>query len=1273
MAGLGTVFVELRLDDKTFKQNLSEELKSTEATAKGIEKIWKYLGDSCDAQYAAQKRSYLNMLTLIEKSTYKTQNDIQRAYADTQAKILALNTQMANPMESLWKNLGIRSAATIEAAKNEIIQSYEAIKAKATLTAQDIVNLEVAKNAKLKALDDELNAVNIANAKKQTEAEAAAAKEQQAQMAGFNAARERYNKANAEYWLSNIKYEKEATATATKEQQEQLIGFNQAREKYNKANSDWWLAKIKDDEKAAKEAEAIEKEQLASYEKYAAMRKKIQSQVAAEQKSTSVQTDPWQSLGVRSTASIEAQKAQVIAAAEKLQADLALIGKKGSQDWINIEKAKNEKIKELDRELLGQREANYAALTRALLRAYAAYYVISSAGMGLKDLFMGGVEEIDKLKTSIIAVAAQITNMQDTTGDIVKNYKHNLEYAEALNVKLMEIDANSFANFNQIILMNRAMNQHGVMLDINKEKQIEAFTALTNTIALMTVGQNQEIQASQEMNALMAGEVNARNRIAVMIDNLIKKQGEYSGGLKELVAEGEKHGDTLERLYPYLIGFAAAAGDISKTWMAVGSSFQTAWSALQRSLFKDFYKDLVDIGQRVAAYVKKNSDEIAATIKNAFNAVKFAIEAAIAIVVLFGAASVASAVKAGDALAWLSLRWELLTQKVTLATSKMTIAWMGFITALVGFSIGQYLSNNFEWARFAGISMVYGILDAWNWLISRIKIGWEYLKAGYNLLTNPAESGKIVKETQARIDAIKASHEKEKEIRHEWRDEQFEANTNKAIEEAKKKAKASVETPNTGGGGGGLDDKAIKDAKKYADEIAELKRTLKGEIDGSDLDDLTKAILRNEEEALKRKDRIDSWKISKKQKNEMYGLVDEAQLAKDTEVIKQAEDKAEKIVEDAAKKYKEIVEGEYDFAATENERAINKIISDAQKKERELTELAAKGRISDEELAANLAKINENKNAAILEKETENAARIAKLNYDLIADIRGWEQEAYKARLNEIETEAARNLKDGADFEKVMARKQAAAEQAYIKMAQASEDFVAGAKAGILDLINTTETMGTAGFNTVQSAIKGTANELAEFCVSGRVDFSSLANSIIKDLIRIQIQEALVKSIGAIMGNMFAPATNAITAMPTMGNVGASTFSVDWSLAPKAYGDAFNGGAAVPFAQGASFYQGIYNNPTTIPMAKGNALIGEAGPEAVMPLKRLNNGRLGVEAESGSSQTNIKVELKNESGTPLKSTKSETTFNGREYVVSVVIDAVNRNAYGLRDVLTGGR
>jgi phage-related minor tail protein len=57
---------------------------------------------------------------------------------------------------------------------------------------------------------------------------------------------------------------------------------------------------------------------------------------------------------------------------------------------------------------------------------------------------------------------------------------------------------------------------------------------------------------------------------------------------------------------------------------------------------------------------------------------------------------------------------------------------------------------------------------------------------------------------------------------------------------------------------------------------------------------------------------------------------------------------------------------------------------------------------------------------------------------------------------------------------------------------------------------------------------------------------------------------------------------------------------------------------------------GIVNGPRLFPMANGMGLMGEAGPEAIMPLKRGPGGRLGVES-SGGGAYNITVNVNNAS------------------------------------------
>lgn len=75
-------------------------------------------------------------------------------------------------------------------------------------------------------------------------------------------------------------------------------------------------------------------------------------------------------------------------------------------------------------------------------------------------------------------------------------------------------------------------------------------------------------------------------------------------------------------------------------------------------------------------------------------------------------------------------------------------------------------------------------------------------------------------------------------------------------------------------------------------------------------------------------------------------------------------------------------------------------------------------------------------------------------------------------------------------------------------------------------------------------------------------------------------------------------------------------------LLPFEKGGAFAQGRVVPFAKG-----GVVASPTTFPMRGATGLMGEAGPEAIMPLTRGADGRLGVQAGGGGRPVNITMNI----------------------------------------------
>ena len=132
---------------------------------------------------------------------------------------------------------------------------------------------------------------------------------------------------------------------------------------------------------------------------------------------------------------------------------------------------------------------------------------------------------------------------------------------------------------------------------------------------------------------------------------------------------------------------------------------------------------------------------------------------------------------------------------------------------------------------------------------------------------------------------------------------------------------------------------------------------------------------------------------------------------------------------------------------------------------------------------------------------------------------------------------------------------------------------------------------------TFVKAFKGMEDALVKFVMTGKLNFSDLARSIISDLTRMLVRAAIVKPLFSWM-------------FPKL------------SLATKdAKGNVYGANGIQKFARG-----GIVDRPTLFPFKDGTGLMGEAGPEAIMPLKRGADGKLGVQSSGGVGNIVVNVD-----------------------------------------------
>ena len=160
-------------------------------------------------------------------------------------------------------------------------------------------------------------------------------------------------------------------------------------------------------------------------------------------------------------------------------------------------------------------------------------------------------------------------------------------------------------------------------------------------------------------------------------------------------------------------------------------------------------------------------------------------------------------------------------------------------------------------------------------------------------------------------------------------------------------------------------------------------------------------------------------------------------------------------------------------------------------------------------------------------------------------------------------------------------------------------------------------TTGRASLAAIAESARATRTELARTTEAGKTLSTSLSSglnrafgSALKDGAKLSdILRTLALDVSR------SVASNAI------GGLTGQLGSAFGGLLPFAKGAAFDAGKVRAFAKG-----GIVTAPTTFPMHNATGLMGEAGPEAILPLGRTPDGRLGV-ASGGQGASPITVTI----------------------------------------------
>ena len=194
----------------------------------------------------------------------------------------------------------------------------------------------------------------------------------------------------------------------------------------------------------------------------------------------------------------------------------------------------------------------------------------------------------------------------------------------------------------------------------------------------------------------------------------------------------------------------------------------------------------------------------------------------------------------------------------------------------------------------------------------------------------------------------------------------------------------------------------------------------------------------------------------------------------------------------------------------------------------------------------------------------------------------------------------------------------------YEQMSAAQSDWRNGATSAFSNYLESARNVAGQTRDLFSNAFSSMEDAVVNFAMTGKLSFADFTKSILADMARIatrQASSALLSSLVGAGASYFGGGGggNGLAA----GSAGATSSSLGASQAGysstyfQADGGAWASGVQM-FANGAAFTNSVVSKPTAFGMAGGQTgVMGEAGPEAIMPLTRTAGGQLGVRAISG--------------------------------------------------------
>ncbi|ELQ6001569.1 phage tail tape measure protein [Cronobacter turicensis] len=190
------------------------------------------------------------------------------------------------------------------------------------------------------------------------------------------------------------------------------------------------------------------------------------------------------------------------------------------------------------------------------------------------------------------------------------------------------------------------------------------------------------------------------------------------------------------------------------------------------------------------------------------------------------------------------------------------------------------------------------------------------------------------------------------------------------------------------------------------------------------------------------------------------------------------------------------------------------------------------------------------------------------------------------------------------------------------RQAKASElDWRAGVSAGLADWMDNVSNIAGTVSQGITSTMDSALDNVSAMLVGNKASWKDWGLSVLQTISKVALQMAVVNAMGG--GSSGSGLFGSLLGGIAGGVAGSATGTAGAGTAIQNYGASFqfNAKGGVYSSADLSSYSGsIVDTPTFFAFAKGAGVMGEAGPEAIMPLTRDATGRLGVKALGSGTQ-----------------------------------------------------